>query len=632
MTHHIQVAVRIRPAVHADVSNIHIRKKDETTTSLTFQEDGSSHSFDFNSVFPSTTTQDEIHQRIGLQYVDHLIQGFNTTIFAYGQTGSGKTFTMYGNESEIWGQDNKLSSTSGLVPRIVTSLFERIAPPPSKSSISSKPTPSKSPEPSKDTTQIHEEIYYTIKCTFVEVYNNTIRDLLSVKRDHTHNVRETPLKGVWIDGVKEEFVASVQEVSEIVRLGLRRRAVKATKMNDYSSRSHCVFTLTLEQAGFSDGTTKSSCLNLVDLAGSERVRRSGVESSELKEACNINQSLSCLGSCIHALTQKGRTHIPYRDSKLTHMLKESLGGNSRTCLLTTISPEPMDAQETLNSIRFGSIAQSVKIHPRVNVRKSNVQLVAELETMRKIVFTLEKENDALREVVSSSNTHKTSEDISLSNKLKTKCEVLESAVASLMSKLGIVSSELKIARKAKLSIEKDLDTFQAMTKNSRVEAVKELSSAWTRLREKDKELLEKERELLGKEKELSEREDRLELERVDLSSEWKCFRERNAAISTSGAKSKEIMERADESTTTHEFIRSPTTSGTKTSIIDTKTSTNLATSKDFSSSSLMMASFEKLWEQANQDADLAMLASTECVSSSSHRPQSAFVRVRCSML
>ena len=123
----------------------------------------------------------------------------------------------------------------------------------------------------------------------------------------------------------------------------------------------------------------------------------------------------------------------YRDSKLTHMLKESLGGNSRTCLLTTISPELADAQETLNSIRFGSIAQSVKINPRVNIRRSNAQLVAELETMRKIVFTLEKENEALR-VVNSNNGE------------ESECVVLKSTIASLMSKVATMSSELKTSR------------------------------------------------------------------------------------------------------------------------------------------------------------------------------------------
>ena len=463
--------------------------------------------------------------------MDHLIQGFNTTIFAYGQTGSGKTYTMYGKEEEMWGgKENKLSDTSGLFPRIVSLCSKELhLQHHHPSTLSTTTTTTTTPSTPA------EEIYYTIKCTFVEVYNNTIRDLLSGKRDGNAalNVRKTPLKGVWIDGVKEIFVASVKEIADIIRLGFRRRAVKATKMNDYSSRSHCVFTLTLEQTGFSDGTSKSSCLNLVDLAGSERVSRSGVENSALKEACNINQSLSCLGSCIHALTQKGRSHIPYRDSKLTHMLKESLGGNSRTCLLTTISPELVDAQETLNSIRFGSIAQSVKINPRVNIRKSNAQLVAELETMRKIVFTLEKENDALR-VVSSTNDMSTTNDSSTTNNTEeSKCAVLESTLASLMSQVAIISSELKVAREAKLSAEKDLASFQTMAKNSRVEAVQDLSAAWTRLREKEKELRERE-DCLGKEKNdlklererqeqiqrrLQERENELKQMQIQRSSE-----------------------------------------------------------------------------------------------------------------
>ena len=230
MSKHIQVAVRIRPSKKEtnDVSNIKIKEIENDMTSLTITEKESSHSFDFDFVFPQSTTQQEIHERIGTEYVDHLIQGFNTTIFAYGQTGSGKTYTMYGKEEEMWGGKE---TSSGLVPRITSALFERIALSSSSSSSSSsstKTTPSTSAE----------EIYYTIKCTFVEVYNNTIRDLLSGKRDGNAalNVRETPLKGVWIDGVKEIFVASVKEIADIIRLGFRRRAVKATKMNDYSSR------------------------------------------------------------------------------------------------------------------------------------------------------------------------------------------------------------------------------------------------------------------------------------------------------------------------------------------------------------------------------------------------------------
>lgn len=631
--HHIQVGVRIRPPSSPSTTNIsHIstKKSNDIERKLNFESEGRTYSFDFNHIFEENASQKQIHEEIGIPQLDDLFQGFNTTIFAYGQTGSGKTYTMYG-DSEEWNAEN-MPESSGLVPRLVSSMFERIGGDASSSSSSSKLNES---NPSST-----EEIYYTIRCTFLEVYNNTVRDLLvnPGKRESKRalNVRETPARGVWIDGLTEEFVASVKDVAELVRFGLRRRAVKATKMNDYSSRSHCVFTIRLEQNGFSDGTSKSSCLNLVDLAGSERIRRTGVEKSELKEACNINQSLSCLGSCIHALTESNRSHIPYRDSKLTHILKESLGGNSRTCLLTTISPDFADAQESLNSIRFGSIARSVKINARVNIRKSNAQLVAELETMRQIVSTLEQENDALREVVGeekSSSSSSTSlkvdeEEKDVVPKLKIRCDVLESTVAALLAQISVLSSDLKTVNNAKLIAEKHLSLIRTSTKNSKAEAVQNLSSAWMKLREHENDLKEREdrfnREILRiRENERSnlslsqvklEQEQEIEEEEEDkvLTEDENVCSERkiNHVAPTSSQSSSKGNEKNDQDEDNKLIIIQPKISSVPT--------------KDFK---LITTSFEELWEQANQIADLKMLSDAD-LKTSSQRPQSAFVRAK----
>ena len=251
-----------------------------------------------------------------------VLNGYNGTIFAFGQTGSGKTYTMFGPD-DITCEEDK-----GIVPRASAHLFGAIRDDP-------------------------REIQYSIKASFLEIYKENIRDLLHPATP-TLPVRESPTKGVYVEHLTEEYVSSEEDIAELIRLGEASRSVAATQMNARSSRSHSLFIIQVEQKNLADDSIKTGRLNLVDLAGSEKVGKTGATGNLLEEAKKINQSLSALGNCIHALTESHRGHVPYRDSKLTRILQESLGGNTKTTLVITASPHVFNAEETLGSLRFGA--------------------------------------------------------------------------------------------------------------------------------------------------------------------------------------------------------------------------------------------------------------------------------------
>eukprot|EP00941_MAST-03F_sp_MAST-3F-sp1_P005231 g5231.t1 len=387
----IKVFVRVRPLTPTEGGKERIGVIDNAIRVESSSKRGKkSVSFDFNfdGVFPTTCSQSQINKVVGQSCVRDLLKGYNSTIFAYGQTGSGKTYTMYGRDEDArnWrsrGNDRSVSETSGLVPRITAELFRAIQ------------GESKGED---DDSIIAEGTELVIKCTFLEIYNENVRDLLDSNQKANSKlrlrIRETKAEGVWVEGLTEEFATCEQDIADFVRMGFQVRSVGRTKLNERSSRSHCVFTIVLQQT-LPDGKIKTSRLNLVDLAGSERVGRSGVEGIALKEAQNINTSLACLGNCIGALLE-ARPHVPYRDSKLTHLLKESLGGNARTHIVVTVSPAPADVDETVGALRFGSRAKSVTTHAIVNVKKSNAELLGELRAIKTYVRTLEAEIKLLR--------------------------------------------------------------------------------------------------------------------------------------------------------------------------------------------------------------------------------------------
>lgn len=278
--------------------------------------------------------------------VDDILNGYNGTVFAYGQTGAGKSFTMMGGDI-----DNEV--LKGIIPRIVEQIFASILISPGN-------------------------IEYTVRVSYMEIYMERIRDLLNPANDNLP-VHEEKNRGVYVKGLLEIYVSSVQEVYEVMRRGGSARAVAATNMNQESSRSHSIFVIQINQKNVETGSQKAGYLYLVDLAGSEKVGKTGASGQTLEEAKKINKSLSALGMVINALTDGKSTHVPYRDSKLTRILQESLGGNSRTTLIINCSPSSYNDDETLSTLRFGMRAKSIKNKAKINAELSPAELKALLK-------------------------------------------------------------------------------------------------------------------------------------------------------------------------------------------------------------------------------------------------------------
>ncbi|GBE81985.1 kinesin heavy chain [Sparassis latifolia] len=299
--------------------------------------------FTFDRVFPPGTKQHEVFDYGVKDIVKDVLDGYNGTIFAYGQTGSGKTFTMMGADIDS-------AELKGLIPRITEQIFQSIV-----------------------ESDAHME--YVVKVSYMEIYLERIRDLLAPQNDNLQ-VHEEKSKGVYVKNLSDYYVSSAREVYEIMRQGGAARVVSSTNMNAESSRSHSIFLITIQQRNTETGAQKTGNLYLVDLAGSEKVGKTGASGQTLEEAKKINKSLSALGMVINALTDGKAKHVPYRDSKLTRILQESLGGNSRTTLIINCSPSSYNEAETLSTLRFGIRAKSIKNTARVNAELSPLELKA----------------------------------------------------------------------------------------------------------------------------------------------------------------------------------------------------------------------------------------------------------------
>ncbi|RSH95610.1 hypothetical protein EHS25_000702 [Saitozyma podzolica] len=326
--------------------------------------------FTFDRVFDTDTTQQAIFDWGVKGIVGDVMQGFNGTLFCYGQTGSGKTYTMMGADID----DPKLK---GIIPRIVEQIFASIM-------------------------AADERIEYTVKVSYMEIYMEKIKDLLAPQNDNL-SIHEDKARGVYVKGLTDVYVGSGDEVFRVMKAGGASRAVSSTNMNAESSRSHSIFVIGIHQRDTTSGAQKNGNLYLVDLAGSEKVGKTGATGQTLEEAKKINKSLSALGMVINSLTDGKSTHIPYRDSKLTRILQESLGGNSRTTLIINCSPASYNEAETLSTLRFGMRAKSIKNKARQNVELSPAELkamlkktVAELAAVREHAARLEEEVNTWR--------------------------------------------------------------------------------------------------------------------------------------------------------------------------------------------------------------------------------------------
>ncbi|KAM9200201.1 kinesin-like protein KIF15 [Mergus octosetaceus] len=319
--------------------------------------------FTFDYVANMDTTQESVFSSVAKNIVESCMNGYNGTIFAYGQTGSGKTFTMMGPSDS----DNFTHSLRGVIPRSFEYLFFLIE---------------------REKEKAGSGKSFLCKCSFIEIYNEQIFDLLDSASAGLF-LREHIKKGVFVDGAVEQVLSSAAEAYQVLTMGWRNRRVASTSMNRESSRSHAVFTITVESMEKNNEVVniRSSLLNLVDLAGSERQKDTHTEGLRLKEAGNINRSLSCLGQVITALVDVGngkQRHICYRDSKLTFLLRDSLGGNAKTCIIANVHPGSRCFGETLSTLNFAQRAKLIKNKAVVNEdTQGNVnQLQAEVKKLK----------------------------------------------------------------------------------------------------------------------------------------------------------------------------------------------------------------------------------------------------------
>ncbi|XP_073216593.1 kinesin-like protein KIF1A isoform X3 [Lepidochelys kempii] len=362
----VKVAVRVRPFNSREMgrdSKCIIQMTGNTTTIVNPKqpkEMPKSFSFDY-SYWSHTTPEDinyasqkQVYQDIGEEMLQHAFEGYNVCIFAYGQTGAGKSYTMMGRQEK---------DQQGIIPQLCEDLFSRI----------------------NDTT--NDNMSYSVEVSYMEIYCERVRDLLNPKNKGNLRVREHPLLGPYVEDLSKLAVTSYNDIQDLMDSGNKARTVAATNMNETSSRSHAVFNIIFTQKRHdaeTDVTTeKVSKISLVDLAGSERADSTGAKGTRLKEGANINKSLTTLGKVISALAEmnkkkKKTDFIPYRDSVLTWLLRENLGGNSRTAMVAALSPADINYDETLSTLRYADRAKQIRCNAVINEDPNN-KLIRELK-------------------------------------------------------------------------------------------------------------------------------------------------------------------------------------------------------------------------------------------------------------
>lgn len=377
-------------------------------------------SFDFDTAFSEEASQEVIYHRIGLPAVQDVLTGYNGTLLMYGQTGSGKTFSLFGRLTQ--------SNLRGLAPRAAEDLVQQCLSSDSEES--------------------------TIQCSFLEIYRERMRDLLHPS-NHSLRIKEMPQRGLMVDGLVQDDISSSGDILKALDTGNAWRSVAATRQNQYSSRSHAIFTLYVSRRSLTDLRERTAKLSLVDLAGSERVCRSHCVGETLEEAKKINASLTALGKVIDALVER-RTHVPYRDSTLTRVLEEALGGNSRTTLLVTASACSQYLDETVCSLRFAARAQKVRNSAHVNFVYSAEELWPLVAQLQKDLAQARRELHASKLLVprrcstasiakfrrdSNSTEAESKEELILQVPKDPKAAAPDASWSSGMSRLSTVSAE-----------------------------------------------------------------------------------------------------------------------------------------------------------------------------------------------
>ncbi|XP_072012590.1 kinesin-like protein KIF1B isoform X27 [Engystomops pustulosus] len=368
----VKVAVRVRPFNSRELSKESkciIQMQGNSTSILNPKnpkEPAKSFSFDYSYWShtspddPCFASQSRVYNDIGKEMLEHAFEGYNVCIFAYGQTGAGKSYTMMGKQEE---------TQAGIIPQLCEELFEKI------------------------NCNNNDEVSFSVEVSYMEIYCERVRDLLNPKNKGNLRVREHPLLGPYVEDLSKLAVTSYTDIADLMDAGNKARTVAATNMNETSSRSHAVFTIVFTQRRLDVetdlATEKVSKISLVDLAGSERADSTGAKGTRLKEGANINKSLTTLGKVISALAEvdncpskskkkKKTDFIPYRDSVLTWLLRENLGGNSRTAMVAALSPADINYDETLSTLRYADRAKQIKCNAIIN-EDPNAKLVRELK-------------------------------------------------------------------------------------------------------------------------------------------------------------------------------------------------------------------------------------------------------------
>ncbi|XP_078617010.1 kinesin-like protein KIF1A isoform X46 [Branchiostoma floridae x Branchiostoma japonicum] len=382
----VKVAVRVRPFNNREIgrqAKCVISMKDKTTAIQHPKQSKDVKAFNFdysywshtNEQDPNFAGQSKVYQDIGEEMLQHAFEGYNVCIFAYGQTGAGKSYTMMGKPEP--------RDQQGIIPQLCEELFDKIK------------------------TQESKDLQFSVEVSYMEIYCERVRDLLNPKNKGNLRVREHPLLGPYVEDLSKLAVTSFNEINTLMDEGNKARTVAATNMNETSSRSHAVFTVVFTQRRHDEmtdlSTEKVAKISLVDLAGSERANATGAKGDRLKEGANINKSLTTLGKVIHALAESSQSgdmkkiiksqsgskkrkksdFIPYRDSVLTWLLRENLGGNSKTAMIAALSPADINYEETLSTLRYADRAKQIVCKAVVN-EDPNARLIRELkeEVMR----------------------------------------------------------------------------------------------------------------------------------------------------------------------------------------------------------------------------------------------------------
>ncbi|CAM9519310.1 unnamed protein product, partial [Ectocarpus fasciculatus] len=337
----VKVVVRIRPLSRKELQDGHkaIAEAKEDRGEIVVRNPRADareppKSFFFDAVFGDRSAQERVYEVCGAPLVESVLQGYNGTIFAYGQTGAGKTHTMEGYPDP--------PELRGIIPKSFEHIFDKIA--------------------------LADNVQYLVRASYLEIYNEEIRDLLSKDPKDKLELKENVDSGVYVKDLTTFVVKSAMEIDHVMQAGKKNRSVGSTMMNLTSSRSHSIFCIVVECSQSDDrgDHIRVGKLNLVDLAGSERQSKTGATGDRLKEANKINLSLSALGNVISALVDGRSLHIPYRDSKLTRLLQDSLGGNTKTVMCANAGPAEYNYDETVSTLRYANRAKNIKNKPKIN--------------------------------------------------------------------------------------------------------------------------------------------------------------------------------------------------------------------------------------------------------------------------